>query len=118
MPGSIDKLTETFKAGLEFAKNAAVAAAMAALPLLRVPIISFFFKMTVNWVVGKIAPFLSTWFRDTVVDIQVNAQRAAYATARKELGLVLKKTIRGPKELANVSQEFDRRFDELVNLNL
>ncbi len=118
MPGSIDKLTETFKSGLEIAKNAAIAAAMAALPILRVPVVSFFFKMGFNWVMGKISPFLSTWFRDTVVDIEVNAQRAAYATAKKELRLVLNKSIRDPKELQNVSQEFDRRFDELANLNL
>ncbi len=118
MPGSIDKLTELFKSGLEIAKNAAMAAAMAALPILRVPVISFFFKMGFNWAIRKITPFLSTWFRDTVVDIEVDAQRAAYATAKKELGLVLKKTIHDPKELKNVSEEFDRRFDDLANLNL
>lgn len=118
MAGSIDNLVDKFNAGIELAKSAAVAAAMAALPILRFPIFSFFFKMGFDWVIGKISPFLSQWFRDTVVDIQVNAQRAAYATAKKELRLVLKKSIRDPKELQNVSDEFDRRFDDLINLGL
>ncbi len=111
-----DTAKALLKAGLEFASNAVIAAAVTALPILGIPGINQVFKWGVNWVVGKLTPFLENFLTDKIIDIQVNAEKNAFAKARDELQAVLKTHVRDPKELQNASDEFDSRLANLIRI--
>lgn len=118
----MSKLTDTIKnvvsTGVDLSGKAIVQAAQTALPVLRIPIISFCFNWLVNWVLGKLQlqPFLQNLFVDFAIDLERNAKKEAYEQATVELKAELKKHIRGPKALQAASDAFDKRFDDFVRI--
>jgi len=118
----VSVLTNTIKnvvsTGVDLSGKAIVLAAQTALPVLRVPIVSFVFKWLVNWVLSKLQlqPFLQNLFVDLAIDLERNAKKEAYELARVELKAVLKTSVRNAKELQNASDAFDKRFDDLVRI--
>jgi len=113
--------TDFAKTGLNvflgLAKKAVIAAAVTALPLLGVPVINFVFTWLVGWVFKQLQPLLEVWLVDTIIDVQVQAEKNAYERAREELRAVLQAHIRNPRELENASQDFDRRLADLIRFN-
>jgi hypothetical protein len=111
-----DAIKTGLRAGVDLATKAVIASTVAALPLLGLPVVNFVFTWLVNWVVGKLTPYLETWFVDRAIDIQVNAEKAAYTKAKTELQAVLKQHVRNPKELQNASDDFDKRLADLIRI--
>ncbi len=116
MSNLTDTIKNSLRTGVDIACKAVVAAAAAALPVLRLPLISFVFNWIVTWVAGKLLPFIETLFVDIAFDIKVNAEKEAYEKAKTELQLVLKEHIRSPKKLQTASDEFDKRLADLIRI--
>lgn len=116
MSTATDIAKAALQGALSLASKAVIASAVTALPLLGVPGVNFVFTWLVNWVVGKVSPYLEVWLVDTIIDIEVNAEKRAYEKARDELQAVLKAHVRNPKELQNASDEFDRRLADLIRV--
>ena len=111
-----DTIKSSLRAGVEIACRAVVASAAAALPILKLPLISFVFNWIVTWVAGKLLPFIETLFVDIAIDIKVNAEKVAYEKAREELQVVLKQTVKSAKAVQNASDEFDKRLADLIRI--
>ncbi len=96
------------------AKNAIIAAAITALPLLGVPIIRQAFTWGVSWVVSKIVPYLENWINDTITDAKINAEKEAYDKAKIELQAVLAEHIQDQRDVEDAQKAFDQRLADLV----
>jgi len=118
----VSKLTDAIRAGVQtgvgLAGAAIVASATMALPILKLPIISHVFKWLVNWVISRVQvePALANFIVDLAIDLQVNAEKAAYEKASAELKEILKRPLRTLKEVENASQEFDRRLADFIRI--
>lgn len=109
-----DLVRNTIRTGVSLACTAVVEAAATAVMFFRVPPVKFILNWLVNWVAGKLLPFLETLFVDMAIDIQVNAEKLAYEKARNELQEVLKSHVPNPLEQQNASDEFDKRLADLI----
>lgn len=106
-----------FVAGVAVAEQAVIAEAVTAVPPLGFPFFHFLFTWVVDWTISKLMPYMTAWLVDTVVDIQVNAQKKAFENARDELQAVLKAHVASPVEVQNASDDFDKRLASLVRFN-
>lgn len=114
-----DNIKNAVRTGVQLSGEAIVVAATMVPyvgPILKFPIINALFKWCVNWVISKLQlqPFLQNLFVDLAIDIQVNAQNHAAEQAKVALQAALKK--RTPKEVQNASDDFDRRYADLIRI--
>lgn len=116
----MSKLTDTIKAtiqtGVGLSGTAIVEVTATAVPFFRIPIIKHVFKWIVNWVLGKLQlqPFLQNLFVDLAIDIKTNAEKNAAEAAKVALAEALKK--RTPKGIQNASDDFDKRYADLIRI--
>jgi hypothetical protein len=114
MSTTTDTVKTALKVGLSLATKSVIAAAITALPFLGLPVLNQLFTWGVEWVAAKLLPHLQVFFVDTIIDIEVNAEKKAYARAREELQKVLTEKITNPAEVENASEEFDNRLADLI----
>lgn len=75
---------------MDVAVNAAIGAAISAVPFLGLPVIKQLFGWVVNWVAGLLAEQLERFVAFTIIDIQTGQQAAAYSDAVLELKRAIK----------------------------
>lgn len=103
--------------GFNAAIQAVIASAMTALPFLRLPVLKQSFSWIVNWVSQKLFQHFLDSLEQTMVEIEVEAERKAYNKAQEILKSLILTPNPNPQEVANAKAEFEKRLADLVRFH-
>jgi len=95
---------------------AAVQGISAAIPFLRLPVISSIFSFIVTKVAGVLYEEMSRYVVFSLIDIRVGGERDTYKAAIVELKRVTAAPAASPEEINEAKQEFKRRLSALISL--